>query len=114
MRAEIGAAAVCRELTKLHEEIRRGTLAELAAGAAETPPRGEVTIVVAGAAGRRRRRGPARLRVERRRHRPASSDGRVDELVATGMRRSDAIRRVATEAGLPRRAVYRVTALEST
>jgi len=36
-------------LTKLHEEVRRGALADLAAAAAEDPPRGEVTIVVEGA-----------------------------------------------------------------
>ena len=41
-------AALCRELTKLHEEIWRGTLGELAARAANEKPRGEVTIVVAG------------------------------------------------------------------
>ncbi len=38
-----------RELTKVHEEVRRGTLAELAAYYSETPPKGEVVIVVAGA-----------------------------------------------------------------
>ena len=43
------AAAVCRELTKTHEEVRRGPLAELVAWAADGV-RGEVTIVVAGAA----------------------------------------------------------------
>jgi 16S rRNA (cytidine1402-2'-O)-methyltransferase len=37
--------AVCRELTKLHEEIRRGSAAELAAYYRETPPRGEVVLV---------------------------------------------------------------------
>ena len=42
-------AAVCRELTKLHEEVRRGTLAELADWAAEGV-RGEIVVVVAGAA----------------------------------------------------------------
>ncbi len=41
-------AAVCRELTKLHEEVRRGTLAELAEWAAEGV-RGEIVVVVAGA-----------------------------------------------------------------
>jgi 16S rRNA (cytidine1402-2'-O)-methyltransferase len=48
-------AVVARELTKLHEEVRRGTLAELAAYYGKHPPRGEVTVVVAGAspAGRR-------------------------------------------------------------
>ena len=42
--------AVCRELTKLHEEVRRGTAAELAAHYAEQSPRGEVVLVV-GAVG---------------------------------------------------------------
>jgi 16S rRNA (cytidine1402-2'-O)-methyltransferase len=41
-------AAVARELTKLHEEIRRGTLASLAAYYEEHPPRGEITIVIGG------------------------------------------------------------------
>ncbi len=38
-------AAVARELTKLHEEVRRGTLAELAAALADTPPKGEIVIL---------------------------------------------------------------------
>ena len=42
-------AAVCRELTKLHEEVRRGTAAELAAHYAEHAPRGEVALVVGAA-----------------------------------------------------------------
>jgi 16S rRNA (cytidine1402-2'-O)-methyltransferase len=42
--------AVCRELTKLHEEVRRGAVAELAAHYAEQPPRGEIAIVVGAAA----------------------------------------------------------------
>jgi 16S rRNA (cytidine1402-2'-O)-methyltransferase len=41
-------ATVARELTKLFEDIRRGTLGELAAHYEATPPRGEVTVVVAG------------------------------------------------------------------
>lgn len=41
-------AAVARELTKLHEEVRRGTLGTLAAYYLEHPPRGEVTVVVGG------------------------------------------------------------------
>ena len=52
--------AVARELTKAHEEIRRGTLAELAAYYEEHPPRGEVTVLVAGAPERARRPGSAR------------------------------------------------------
>jgi 16S rRNA (cytidine1402-2'-O)-methyltransferase len=42
------AAVVCRELTKVHEEIRRGTLAELASWAVSGGVRGEITLVVAG------------------------------------------------------------------
>ena len=41
--------AVCRELTKLHEEIVRGSAGELAARYAEAPPRGEVVLVIGGA-----------------------------------------------------------------
>jgi 16S rRNA (cytidine1402-2'-O)-methyltransferase len=43
--------AVCRELTKAHEEVVRGTAAELAARYAGSPPRGEVVLVVGGAGG---------------------------------------------------------------
>jgi 16S rRNA (cytidine1402-2'-O)-methyltransferase len=41
--------AVCRELTKLHEEVRRGCASELSAHYAQTPPRGEIALVVAAA-----------------------------------------------------------------
>jgi 16S rRNA (cytidine1402-2'-O)-methyltransferase len=40
---------VCRELTKMHEEVVRGTAAELAARYVESPPRGEVAVVIGGA-----------------------------------------------------------------
>jgi 16S rRNA (cytidine1402-2'-O)-methyltransferase len=42
-------AAVCRELTKLHEEVRRGSAAELAAHYEASPPRGELVLVLGGA-----------------------------------------------------------------
>jgi len=42
--------AVCRELTKLHEEVRRGGVAEVAAHYIEHPPRGEIVLVVGAAA----------------------------------------------------------------
>jgi 16S rRNA (cytidine1402-2'-O)-methyltransferase len=51
--------AVCRELTKLHEEIVRGTAAELAARYASDPPRGEVALVVGGAPSAQDELGPA-------------------------------------------------------
>lgn len=83
-------AAVCRELTKTHEEVRRGTLAELAA---DTDNRvlGEVTIVVGGRS-------------------PGVSDADPVALVAdreaSGLTRKEAIADVARELGRPKREVY--------
>ncbi|CAI9416521.1 Ribosomal RNA small subunit methyltransferase I [Nocardioides sp. T2.26MG-1] len=88
------AAAVCRELTKTHEEVRRGPLAELVAWAAEGV-RGEVTIVVAGA-------GPAAAIAND----PASLRAAVAALEADGTSRKEAIVEVARRAGVPKREVY--------
>ncbi len=87
-------AAVCRELTKTHEEVQRGGLAELAAWASGGV-RGEVTLVVEGSAAAAADDDPALLRamVE------------AEEQVA-GRSRKDAIARVAARHGLPRRTVY--------
>ena len=88
------AAAVCRELTKTHEEVRRGPLADLAAWAADGV-RGEVTIVVTGAEPRPALDAdPATLRLE------------VAAREEAGTRRKDAILEVAREAGVPKRVVY--------
>jgi 16S rRNA (cytidine1402-2'-O)-methyltransferase len=88
-------AAMCRELTKVYEEIRRAPLGELASSAVEDPPRGEITLVVAGA--------PA-VPAER----PTTADlvDAVGALEATGMPRKAAIVAVATERGVPKREVY--------
>ena len=59
--------AVCRELTKLHEEVVRGAAAELAARYAQAPPRGEVVLVVGAAPARER------TRTSGRRSRPCAS-----------------------------------------
>jgi 16S rRNA (cytidine1402-2'-O)-methyltransferase len=88
------AAAVCRELTKTHEEVRRGPLADLVAWAADGV-RGEVTIVVAGAA------PTAEIGAD-----PASLLAAVAGLEAEGVRRRDAIVEVARRAGVPKREVY--------
>jgi 16S rRNA (cytidine1402-2'-O)-methyltransferase len=87
-------AAVCRELTKTYEEVRRGALAELAAWAKEGV-RGEITVVVEGAP------------------EPAPGDVDAAELVRrvrvreeAGERRKEAIAAVAAEAGLPKRDVF--------
>ncbi|MFI1824927.1 16S rRNA (cytidine(1402)-2'-O)-methyltransferase [Streptomyces sp. NPDC020412] len=88
-------AAVCRELTKTYEEVKRGGLGELAAWAADGEVRGEITVVVEGA--------PA----------PGPGDVDADELVArvrareeAGERRKEAIAAVAAEAGVPKRDVF--------
>ena len=88
-------AAVCRELTKTYEEIRRGSLAELADWAAANPPRGEITLVIGGA--------PATAA-----HRPADEDLRAEvaRREADGESRRDAITAVAGEYGIRKREVY--------
>jgi 16S rRNA (cytidine1402-2'-O)-methyltransferase len=94
-------AAVCRELTKLHEEVRRAPLAELAreyAGDAET--RGEIVIVVAP---------PSDDAAQ-------TSEADVEELLRRALKRvsvKDAVSEVATATGRPRREIYqRALALE--
>ncbi|GLH98307.1 16S rRNA (cytidine(1402)-2'-O)-methyltransferase [Phytohabitans aurantiacus] len=88
-------AAVCRELTKTYEEIVRRPLGDLATWATEQQPRGEITLVVAGA--------------------PPSSGAEVSDeelrsavaaLETSGMSRRDAIASVAATHGRPRREVY--------
>jgi 16S rRNA (cytidine1402-2'-O)-methyltransferase len=95
-------AALCRELTKLHEQIRRGGLATLAEEARRDPPRGEVTIVVAGGAGDQERAAPDGGSVDL-----AEGRRRVAALVAEGHPRSEAARLVARETGLGRRDLFR-------
>src|SRR5215831_10937791 len=85
-------AVVCRELSKTHEEIRRGTLGELAEWAAGGLL-GEVTLVVAG-----RDQAPAMG--------AAAAAAEVAAREAAGTPRKEAIAAVAAESGLPRRDVY--------
>jgi 16S rRNA (cytidine1402-2'-O)-methyltransferase len=86
-------AAVCRELTKLHEEVRRADLATLARDYAALPaPRGEIVIVVAPPSA----------------DRPDSVD--LDALLRAALGRAsvkDAVAEVAGASGMPRREVYR-------
>jgi 16S rRNA (cytidine1402-2'-O)-methyltransferase len=85
--------AVCRELTKLHEEVARGTAAELSARFEKSPPRGEVVLVL----------GPAEPR-------PPSDDAgseAVDELVQAGLPRRQAARLVARLTGGSANRLYR-------
>ncbi|MGP4026686.1 16S rRNA (cytidine(1402)-2'-O)-methyltransferase [Actinomadura sp. 3N407] len=86
-------AAVCRELTKTYEEVRRGTLGELAAWA-DDGVRGEITLVVGGAPEPEGLSDPADL--------AAAVAARVD----AGTPRKQAIVDVAKENGTPKRVVY--------
>ena len=100
------SAAVCRELTKLHEQIVRGSLAALHTAVTDgsIPSRGEIAIVVSGApAGQSMVRAggvtePLTINEAR---------GRVAALVRDGMPRSEAARRTAAETGFGRRRLYR-------
>lgn len=91
------AGAVARELTKIHEELRTGNLVELAGYYREHPPRGEITVLVAGA--------------------PRAQAAAVDEglvrdraraLVEDGITRRDAAARLAAEFAIGRRDAYRI------
>jgi 16S rRNA (cytidine1402-2'-O)-methyltransferase len=84
-------AAVCRELTKLHEEVVRGPLSQLSAWAVDGV-RGEIVVVVGGA--------PAREVSEQ------DAVGEVQRLVAGGMRLKDASAEVAAHTGRSSRELY--------
>lgn len=87
-------AAVCRELTKTYEEVKRGPLAELAVWAADGV-RGEITVVVQGAPPA----DPSALD-------PAELARRVTVREEAGERRKEAIAAVAAETGVPKREVF--------
>lgn len=85
-------AALCRELTKLHQEVLRGPLSELSERVGEREPRGEVALVLEGA----RRPGGDRARALQ-----VASD-----LVAEGVRKREAARRGAAATGVPASEIY--------
>jgi 16S rRNA (cytidine1402-2'-O)-methyltransferase len=87
-------AALARELTKMYEEVRRGTLEELAKEAHGQGPRGEIVVVVEGARATQADIDASELAA------------RARSLMDEGVNRKEALTRVAREAGLPRRAVF--------
>lgn len=96
------AGAVCRELTKIHEQIVQGTLGELAEAVANgaIPARGEFVLIVGAADDAV---SPA---TEPSADSLADALAAVEALVAGGSARGDAARRVAAETGIPRRRLY--------
>lgn len=86
--------SVARELTKQFEEVKRGTVAELAQYYEESPPRGEVVIVIAGAPAVEADEGVAR--------------DRARVLRADGLSARDVARTLAAEHGITRNAAYRL------
>jgi 16S rRNA (cytidine1402-2'-O)-methyltransferase len=87
-------AALVRELTKIHEEVIRSTLPDLAARFGRELPRGEIVLVVGGAP--RSQDAPGRRELARRAH----------ALMRAGTDRREALATVARESGVPRRAVF--------
>ena len=87
--------SLCRELTKLHEEVVRTTLGEAIQKYTEQAPKGEFVLVVAGAK-------PA----EKESFTADDAATRVAQLMEGGMSRKDAIKQTAKELDLPKNVVY--------
>jgi 16S rRNA (cytidine1402-2'-O)-methyltransferase len=87
---------VARELTKQFEEFRRGTVAELARYYQDSPPRGEVVIIVAGGGESETELDEDALRA------------RAGELLVAGKSARDVARTLAAEHGLSRNDAYRL------
>ena len=98
--------AVCRELTKLHETIVRGSLGDLAAAARDgtIPARGEFVLVVGSIEGQNLSQPVAGT--EDAEEALARARAHVEQLVSGGVARGDAARRVSAETGIPRRRLY--------
>jgi len=87
--------SLCRELTKLHEEVVRTTLGEAIVKYTEQPPRGEFVLVLAGAP-------------EEEKHEATAQDAAqmVAALMEGGMSRKDAVKQTALRLDLPKNVVY--------
>ena len=87
--------SLCRELTKLHEEVVRTTLGEAVEKYTANPPKGEFVLIVAGAPEEVKETATA-----------IDAAGRVSELMAEGLSRKDAVKQTAKELDLPKNVVY--------
>jgi len=94
--------SLCRELTKLHEEVVRTTLGEAVERYTQTPPKGEFVLVVAGAT-------PTAVEG------PSTDDAavRLAQLLEQGLSRKDAVKQTAKELNLPKNVVYDISLKES-
>ena len=87
--------SLCRELTKLHEEVLRTTLGQAIEHYAQQPPKGEFVLVLAGASPKEAPVATA-----------GDAAARVAQLMEDGMSRKDAVRQTAEELHLPKNVVY--------
>jgi len=94
--------SLCRELTKLHEEVVRTTLGEAVEKYTANPPKGEFVLIVAGAE-------PAAKEI------PSETEAaaRVAQLMEEGLSRKDAVKQTAKELGLPKNVVYDISLNEA-
>jgi len=98
-------ACLAREVTKLHEEFRRGTLSELVASLSDKPVRGEITLLIGAV--------PPEQRAAERNSSQSLAE-RVDELIRQAkLDRKEALKLAAKERGLSKRAAYSELHLES-
>lgn len=93
--------SLCRELTKLHEEVLRMTLGEAVAYYAENAPRGEFVLIVEGAAPK----APEAVS-------EADALEAVRALIGQGLSRKDAVRRVSEQTGIPKNELYNAAVRE--
>ena len=87
--------SLCRELTKLHEEVVRTTLSEAVEKYTQQPPKGEFVLVIAGAPEAEKTVATA-----------ADAAARVAQLMEEGLSRKDAVKQAAKELDLPKNVVY--------
>ena len=97
-------AVIARELTKVHEEFRRGLLSALTADFQDQTPRGEFVVMVAGRDETMAMPEPAAKPIT-----DATIREELERRIAAGENKKDAIRMTASQLGLPRRRVYRLT-----
>ncbi len=93
--------SLCRELTKLHEEVVRTTIGQALETYRENPPKGEFVLVVAGA--------PEAVKESAD---PQDAAARVAALMAQGLSRKDAVKQTAKELDLPKNVVYDISLSE--